>query len=427
MRRMVTGLLFAGSVFSGCGQPPPTVEDGPIRIGVLVISDSHDDEQIFDGAQLAADEINASGGVVNGRQVEIVYGTATNNIPADRDELIRLIDEEGVVAVVGPNPGISAAGIGDIAHDRQVPLMTIYGGWMGAWSRVNPSEDRYAFSSRESVAGLIDYAADALPADPLNCHRFLYVTDAMGGGETEEFNALTRALGQDGFAGFEVLGSPGDLRLLTQTLGAYSDDPPDCLGTAINGVVTDVVLARWLDTGMPIPTVILFGDQVENRRSAGEEPPAELAAFDRVFEVATPAANNDFGQFDDYRSAFRASFGELTVDYTPGDAYDMTAYLLMAMERAGGTEGSLIRDSLYALFGEGSLSSSESMGVLPGQLASGLDAVRRGRAVLYDGVSGGVEFRHDGYLVGRPIMLSQTADYTSLDLQSVRQLGVFGQ
>ncbi|MEZ4524481.1 MAG: ABC transporter substrate-binding protein [Desulfobacterales bacterium] len=51
-------------------------------------------------AQLAADDINAQGGIL-GRQIELVYGEAKDNPMIGSDEYIRLANREKVIAVIG--------------------------------------------------------------------------------------------------------------------------------------------------------------------------------------------------------------------------------------------------------------------------------------------------------------------------------------
>ena len=86
-----------------------------IRIGVLVdlnetaIGSLGNDTR--DAAILAVEQINASGGLFDGRKIDIVIGDVDGD-PNDADlEGRRLIEEEGVVAIVGPLRSDSVADI----------------------------------------------------------------------------------------------------------------------------------------------------------------------------------------------------------------------------------------------------------------------------------------------------------------------------
>ncbi|WP_409564763.1 ABC transporter substrate-binding protein, partial [Methylobacterium sp. J-026] len=66
IRRMLPALLAAGSMLAG-----PARAADPIRIGVIAEAQSVAGASIPQAVQLAADEINAKGGV-DGRQIQVV-------------------------------------------------------------------------------------------------------------------------------------------------------------------------------------------------------------------------------------------------------------------------------------------------------------------------------------------------------------------
>src|SRR5438132_5454004 len=87
----------------GKPQPKPTPNlTGSIKIGVAApyTGDTADgDIQIMQGAQLAADEVNASGGLL-GKRVEIVSGDDQANATKGQEVASKLV-AEGVVGVIG--------------------------------------------------------------------------------------------------------------------------------------------------------------------------------------------------------------------------------------------------------------------------------------------------------------------------------------
>lgn len=92
----------AGSVrASGGAQGPPKAAPfaagaPPVRIGVLSVFDFVD-EWMHRGAEMAADDINAGGGI-NGRKVELVY----ENDPALGDAGVKHLVSRGIDALIGP-------------------------------------------------------------------------------------------------------------------------------------------------------------------------------------------------------------------------------------------------------------------------------------------------------------------------------------
>ncbi|GAB4503263.1 MAG: ABC transporter substrate-binding protein [Anaerolineales bacterium] len=100
----IIGLLL----LSACGnanQPKPVSVD-VVRVGVLYpmsgdLANTGQDNQ--NGAVLAADEINAAGGIqsLGGAKLELVFGDTQGNPDIGAQETERLIQQENVVAVIG--------------------------------------------------------------------------------------------------------------------------------------------------------------------------------------------------------------------------------------------------------------------------------------------------------------------------------------
>ena len=67
----LTGIAALATIAGGSGQALAADEEGPIKIGVIAESQAVAGASIPQAAQMAADEINANGGV-DGRQIEII-------------------------------------------------------------------------------------------------------------------------------------------------------------------------------------------------------------------------------------------------------------------------------------------------------------------------------------------------------------------
>src|SRR5262244_3099626 len=96
---LVSSILFAGAMVSGAHAL------APIKIGVLTPlsppGDAAGGQFIVRGARMAADDINARGGLLGGRKVEIVAeddsGTPEKGVAAFR----KLATQDHVAAVIG--------------------------------------------------------------------------------------------------------------------------------------------------------------------------------------------------------------------------------------------------------------------------------------------------------------------------------------
>jgi branched-chain amino acid transport system substrate-binding protein len=112
--------LAAGTVMSLAAHA-----QGALKIGVLLSTSGA--AAVFgiperDAIIVAADHINATGGV-NGRKIELVhYDDKTNPTEAARG-VTQLVSNDHVVAIVGPGTGGGALAAGPVAERLQVPLL----------------------------------------------------------------------------------------------------------------------------------------------------------------------------------------------------------------------------------------------------------------------------------------------------------------
>ena len=132
---VVAAMLLSSCDFGAVGAKPTPSFTGSIKIGVAApyTGDTADGGlQILQGAQLAADEVNANGGIL-GKKIEIVQADDAANPDKAQDVAKRLV-ADGVVAVVGhKDSGVSipasqiynAAGIVEITPTSSNPKLTI--------------------------------------------------------------------------------------------------------------------------------------------------------------------------------------------------------------------------------------------------------------------------------------------------------------
>lgn len=120
------GILLLG-LLTGCAQ------EQPIRIGLIAylegdaITVSSSGTPSLNGAELAVSQINQKGGVnINGRlhPVELVVESVENDVEQSVAAAKRLIEEEGVVAIVGPQYSGDAIAAGEVAEAAGVPLIS---------------------------------------------------------------------------------------------------------------------------------------------------------------------------------------------------------------------------------------------------------------------------------------------------------------
>jgi branched-chain amino acid transport system substrate-binding protein len=142
--------------------PGTTVSGEPITIGTLTDLTGFTPwaVQARDGMQLAADEINAAGGV-NGRLIEIVVEDSANDAEAGGTGYERLV-EAGVVAIGGIISSTVGATVSPLAEAAQIPTFLIKSGTEAALTQ----DSRYMFrtclpAAPMAAAPVLKFAQDA--------------------------------------------------------------------------------------------------------------------------------------------------------------------------------------------------------------------------------------------------------------------------
>jgi branched-chain amino acid transport system substrate-binding protein len=130
MKRRIVSIalvvLMLASVFAFASCSSDTASGETIKLGVVgpMTGDySLYGTSVRDGALLAAEEINAAGGI-NGQEVEIVYADSKGDPVEGVNAYNKLRDEDGIVGLIGGTfSGVTLA-IKEIAITDNMPVLT---------------------------------------------------------------------------------------------------------------------------------------------------------------------------------------------------------------------------------------------------------------------------------------------------------------
>ena len=104
----------------------PAFAQAPVKIGVLTPlsppGDATAGQFIARGAKMAAEEINAAGGVLGGRKIELVIEDDAGTPEKGAAGLRKLVSQDKVVAVVGQFHSSVAEAVQDLAEQLKVPV-----------------------------------------------------------------------------------------------------------------------------------------------------------------------------------------------------------------------------------------------------------------------------------------------------------------
>ena len=97
---------------------------------------------------------------------------------------------------------------------------------------------------------------------------------------------------------------------------------------------------------------------------------------------------------DLFRDAYEIEFGDVPLLPFAGNAYDATFLMALAIQKAGSTDRTAIRDALCSVAGGGGLP------ILPGEWTKAVAALSAGQHINYQGAAGSQDFDANGDVPG---------------------------
>ena len=387
-----TGRWLRSSPLSIAAEPEPE----PLRIGFIgsysgTPAPSGPDRQT--GAELAVAHLNAAGGI-GGRPVELVIGDTGSDLEVVLAEARRLVEEEGVHAIVGPDRSsftlavvetvTKPAGIPTISPSATSPLLT------------TADDDGYLFRSITSDAAQGPALATLAREEGYTNVGVIFFDDAYGRGLAESFAA---AWGQEGeeLTMAAIQGEPesylAELRMLAEhgaevlVVISFVAQAEVFISEAIEHELFDQFL--FVDATKRQYLIDVIGAEHLNGMKGTSHAPAPQSESLRL-----------------YQDAYRKSFGEPSgSDFVP-TTYDAVIAIGLAAAKAGSTDGAAIRDALPLVAGPGGHE------VLPGVagIVEALAIIAAGGEVDYQGVATKLDWDAAGDVPAGQIGIWQFAD-----------------
>lgn len=331
---------------------------------------------IIRGAEIAAEEINAAGGVAGGNMVELVNADTTCvDASAASASADRLVNAERVAAIVG---ALCSGATIAAANSAAIPNKVVMISPASTSPAVTSLDDNdLVFRTAPSDARQGEVLADVLRERGVERVAVTYVNNDYGKGFNDAFSAAFAA------AGGTVTGNQ-----------AHEDGKADyraeIAALAAGGAEMLVVLAYLDGSGQTIIRQAI--EEGDFSRFAGGDGMVGQSLVDAIGDelegmVATqPGGDTDgaglFAGLVEQRGA--------TVDGPyQGEAYDAMALIALAMQKKGGVDRDGMAQAIREVAGEpGEM-------ILPGELAKGLEILAGGGDVNYEGATG-VEFNDAG-------------------------------
>ncbi|MEM1301312.1 MAG: ABC transporter substrate-binding protein [Pseudomonadota bacterium] len=353
--------LVAGSAFAG--------GHSPIKLGVLLGYTGPIESltgPMADGAELAINEVNAAGGILDGAMVEAIRadtGCIDNGLATSNAE--RLI-ADGIAGLIGGDcSGVTGAVLANVAIPNGM-VMISPSATSPALSTVE--DNGLFFRTAPSDAREGQVMAEILQERGIESIALTYTNNDYGKGLADAIQASYEALGgevtivtahEDGKADYsaeiaELDAAGGELLVVA----GYLDQG----GLGIIQASLDA--GAWDTFGLP-------GGMI------GDSLPANVG----------PDLNGSFGQIagsggdgiDKLTMAAGDAF-DATSPYTP-ESYDAAALFMFAMEAAGSADPAVYAEKILEV------ANAPGEPILPGELAKGLEIIRAGGDIDYIGGS----------------------------------------
>jgi ABC-type branched-subunit amino acid transport system substrate-binding protein len=340
--------------------------------------------------ELAVGEVNAAGGLLGGRRVEIVTGNDETKAERGLSEAKRLIEVEHVAGIVGPVASEIAQAVLSVSVPAKVPTISCC-----ATSDVlnttqnQTARERYFFRTIPTDSFQAPVLARAARECKACTKLALFHRDDIYGNPFAKTLA-SEFLDQGGGSIAYQTAYPPDGASYRSFIEAAAGSDADC-AVMIAFIKDGSRLRREWDmyAGRPIRWLASEGVIGNNFVSmlAKPEQADGLVMTGPVYEPKTP-------ENDTFRVTYEANF-DRPPDAWNAQVYDSAALLMLAIAQAGSLDGQAIRDALFQVSGPGK-DRAEEVVVRPGMLGDGLAAIARGKDVNYEGASGSVDFEDFG-------------------------------
>jgi ABC-type branched-subunit amino acid transport system substrate-binding protein len=399
---LLAGLsLFASVAVVACSDSADEPTE-PLKIGYLADFSGPLAEfgpAIQTGVELAIKHINDAGGV-NGMPVEFVVGDDKTDATAAVEEARRLIEVEGVAAIVGPlASGVTIAVTESVAAAAEVVVISP--------SATSPSitdanDDGFLFRSTTSDAAQGVVLADLAKSEGLTSVGVLYLNDAYGQGLSDAFEAafgegVTKSSFEDGAASYLA----------------------ELQAAAAGGADTLVAI------GYPTQAQVFIREALENELFSNFLFVDGTKSLDLVEAIGADALEGmkgtapTGGPATEARQAWDAAY---TAEYSEipnlpfiREAYDAVVAIALAAEYADSNDGADSRDALATIGGPGGDQ------FLPGAegVAAALAAAADGDDIDFEGAATTLNWNEDGDVTTGYIGIWQYSGGQIVELEEV--------
>jgi ABC-type branched-subunit amino acid transport system substrate-binding protein len=322
-------------------------------------------------ANLAAEEINAAGGPLD-REITTINRDTEGNPSRAAQKFRTMINEEGIVGLVGPYSSGIGTTLAPVARDNRV-MEVSNGNTSPALATAGVNEDNgvkyYGRTSPNDVQQALVMGRILNQRVEAETASFLYVDNPYGQGLAEQAS--------ENFEGetLSMVGYSQQTNDYTSTLDSVFEGDPDAVGAVMYPGNGRTILNQWNQGG--------YGGQwVGAEAILSPQLLSDLADIVEGMLITSPQTANS--------ETFISNMGgESAVTQFAPHAYDATYLEALAIQQAGEASGTAIAENIR------SVSRGDGTTVGVGGFEAGKTALENDESVNYDGASGSVDLNEN--------------------------------
>jgi urea transport system substrate-binding protein len=334
-RRTLLQAAAAASAVSAFGFPAILRADEPIKLGVLQpLSGGLEvlGQQGVEGVQLAVEEANEAGGVLGGRQIELVIADTKTDPKTSVERTTELIQRDRVTAICGPVTSANRDAIQPTIERYKTPLLyaTDYEG--GVCSRYITC---YSALPEDWVEPFIPFLAEGYGTS-----FYLFGSDYIW---PQKMNQAIRHTAEQ--VGGTIVGeeyTPFGVKDFTSTVRKITASGAKVLVITVVGADAITFVKQFVAAGGKADTTIAFFGYSENYLSGFTKDESE-----GILCPANFIATLDRPEAKALVAKVKGRFGaDAVVSNTVDAHYNLTRFFIGGIERAGSDDKEAITDAM---------------------------------------------------------------------------------
>ncbi|MEO8202992.1 MAG: ABC transporter substrate-binding protein [Betaproteobacteria bacterium] len=335
--------VFAAAFLVLCATAP-TVQAQDIKIGGLLETSGFIASlggPGVDGVNLAVEQVNAAGGI-NGRKVQFINVNSESDNTKTVSGAKRLIEQEKVVAIVGPMSSGSVFAITETVERAKVPMIA-----NGASRGIvlPPEQKRYTFLAPLTDVVVLGVILKDMQAKGIKKIAILNSDVAFGTGGRD---SLEKAVGAAGITivDKETFGN-ADTDMTPQLTKIRGSDAQATVLWA-TGAGLAIATKNHRSLGIKTPLYLAHSANDFNfLRLAGDAANGILLPSSKIYVTgALPAADPQKAVVEGFVQAYEKKYGKPPATFA-GNGFDAAMMIMNAVKKAG-TDSQKVRDAIEA-------------------------------------------------------------------------------